>query len=364
MTTTIGSVLDNGGGRDNGFDTIRLLAAASVIFSHAFVLVDGREATEPLYHLSNGQITIGRAAVAAFFVVSGLLISMSFDRSRTVSRFVANRALRLFPGLWLCLFLLVFVFGPLATTAPLTDYATSRETLGFLGNFVFLQLSQSVLGVFDGLPGSDAFNSSLWTLKYEIACYAFGAALLSVGAARTGLVLVAWLASMIATPLIGDPLQQGGVVYHVAWLVWLFRFYGAGMLLYLFRDRVPLSKPAAFLCLIPIIPGALTPFYTELLAIFGAYAVIATAFLASRRFKQLTASGDMSYGVYIYAFPVQQALVPWSLETPVPWLANVLLAVPLIFLLAALSWHFVEHPALTLKSYFGGGKTRASAHSV
>lgn len=86
------------GGRDNAFDTIRLLAAATVIFSHAFVQVDGRELAEPLYRLTGGQITIGRSAVAAFFVVSGLLISMSFDRSRSLGRFVSNRALRLFPG--------------------------------------------------------------------------------------------------------------------------------------------------------------------------------------------------------------------------------------------------------------------------
>lgn len=346
------------GGRDNAFDTIRLLAAASVIFSHAFVLVDGREIAEPLYRLTEGAITIGRGAVAAFFVVSGLLISMSFDRSRSLARFVSNRALRLFPGLWVCLILLVFVFGPILTTTPIGDYAKSRETLGFLGSFVFFPFSQSVAGVFDGLPGSDAMNGSLWTLKYEVACYVFGALLISTGRFRIAAVAVCWLASMIATRILGDPLEQSGPAYYFAWMVWLFRFYGAGMLLYLLKDRIPLSKGGALVCLAAVICSAFTPLFTETLATFGAYALIATAFLAARWFKTLTAQGDLSYGVYIYAFPVQQALVPCSLETPIPWLTNFLIATPITFLLAWLSWHFVERPALDLKSRF---QTRRAA---
>lgn len=349
------------GGRDNAFDTIRLLAAATVIFSHAFVQVDGRELAEPLYRLTGGQITIGRSAVAAFFVVSGLLISMSFDRSRSLGRFVSNRALRLFPGLWVCLILLIFVFGPVMTTAPIGEYATSRETIGFLGSFLFFPLSQSVEGVFDGLPGSDAINGSLWTLKYEVACYAFGAMLISTGKLRIAVVTVCWLGAMVATRILGDPLEQSGVTYYIAWTAWLFRFYGAGMLLYLLRDRIPLSTPAAFACLAVVIGSAFTPFFTESLATFGAYALIASAFLAVRWFKDLTAKGDLSYGVYIYAFPVQQALVPWSLETPIPWLTNFLIATPITFLLAWLSWHFVERPALNLKSRFQGKRAAGKA---
>lgn len=347
---SLGSYLAGKGGRDNAFDTIRLLAAASVIFSHAFVLVDGRESVEPLYRLTDGQITIGRAAVAAFFVVSGLLISMSFDRSRSLSRFMFNRALRLFPGLWVCLALLLFVFGPIATSVPIRAYATSPETIGFFGSFLFFPLSQSIAGVFDGLPGSDAINGSLWTLKYEIACYAFGALLLGTGRFRVAVVALCWLGAMLATHILGDPLGQSGGTYYIAWMLWLFRFYGAGMLLYLLRDRIALSKGAAIAALFLIIFGAFTPLFTESLATFGAYALIVAAFLAAPWFKGLTAKGDLSYGVYIYAFPVQQALVAFALDTPVPWLNNVLIATPVTFLLAWLSWHFVERPALNLKS--------------
>lgn len=357
--TTLGDHLSGPGVRDNAFDTIRLLAAASVIVSHAFVLVDGRESVEPLYILSDGQITIGRGAVAAFFVVSGLLISMSFERSKTWIKFTMNRALRLLPGLWVCVLALVFLFGPIMTTLPLSDYFRSSETIGFFGNVAFFARSHSIAGVFDGLPGSDAVNGSLWTLKYEVASYVFGAALLCAGRFKTPATLIVWLAAMIATPFIGDPLQHHGAAYHGAWMVWLFRFYGAGMLLYLLRDRIPVSRPAAFACLAAILLATFTPAYTEALALFGSYALVATAFLASGWFKKLTHRGDLSYGVYIYAFPVQQALVPFSNETAVPWLTNAALSLPITFLLAGLSWHFVERPALALKNAFGSRKATA-----
>ena len=238
------------------WQTIRSVAKqATFILSHAFVLVDGSESAEPLFQLSSGQMTIGRAAVAAFFVVSGLLISMSFDRSKSLPRFVSNRALRLFPGLWVCIFLLVFVAGPLLTTLPVLDYVQSRDTLGFMGSILFFPLSQSIAGVFDGSPGSDAINGSLWTLKYEVACYVLGAFLMSTGRHRVIIVTLFWLAAMVAAPLIGDPLEQRGGTYYLAWMVWLFRFYGAGMLLYLWRDHIPLSKGTALACLPVVIGG-------------------------------------------------------------------------------------------------------------
>ena len=355
----LGTYLSGPAVRDNAFDTIRLLAAASVILSHAFVLVEGRESAEPLYQLSDGQITVGRAAVAAFFVVSGLLISMSFERSKSWFKFAMNRALRLLPGLWVCILLLVFLFGPLMTTLPLAQYFGSAETIGFFGNVAFLARSHSIAGVFEGLPGGDAVNGSLWTLKYEVASYVFGALLLCTGRFKVAVVAACWMAAMIAAPFIGDPLEKGGLAYHGAWMVWLFRFYGAGMLLYVLRDHIPISREAALACLALVLLATFTPAYTEALALFGSYAIVAAAFLASDWFKKLTHRGDLSYGVYIYAFPVQQALVPLSNETAIPWLTNTLLSLPITFLLAGLSWRLVERPALALKNVFGGQKKAA-----
>lgn len=359
MNQTLGQSLSGPDARDNAFDSIRLFAASAVIISHSFALTTGSDLTEPLFRLTQGQATIGLSAVGIFFIVSGVLISMSFDRSKTAARFALNRALRLFPGLWVCILLTVFVLGPMLTVLSLTDYLTSGQTWGFLGAFVFWPFSSGMGGVFPDHPYAYAVNGSLWTLKYEVACYIGGAILLSTGRWRRALVLLAWAVSMIGTILLEDPHQQSGLLYHVAQLLWLFRFYGAGMLCYLYRDRIPLHTGYGCLAALGVVLAMATPFFTEALALGGAYFVLVLAFHAPSWFKRLTRKGDMSYGVYIYAFPIQQALVPFSLSLSLPALTNMALAFPIILGLAWLSWHYVEAPALRFKPGSIGAQKRA-----
>jgi len=362
MNQTLGQSLSGPDARDNAFDSIRLFAASAVILSHSFALTRGSDLTEPVFRLTQGQATIGLSAVAIFFIVSGLLISMSFDRSKTAARFALNRALRLFPGLWVCILLTVFVLGPIVTVLPLTDYLASEQTWRFLGALIFWPFSPGMGGVFPEHPYAHAVNGSLWTLKYEVACYIGGALLLSSGRWRRALVLLAWGVSMIGTILLRDPHQHSGLLYHVAQLLWLFRFYGAGMLCYLYRDRIPLQSGYGWLAALGVVLAMATPFFTEALALGGAYFVLILAFHAPRWFKRLTRKGDMSYGVYIYAFPIQQALVPFSLSLRWPALANMTLAFPIVLSLAWLSWHYVEAPALRFKP--GSTRTQKGARPV
>lgn len=359
MNQTLGQSLSSTNARDNAFDSIRLFAASAVIISHSFALTRGADLTEPLFRLTQGQATIGLSAVGIFFVVSGVLISMSFDRSKTAARFALNRALRLFPGLWVCILLTVFVLGPMLTVLSLTDYLTSEQTWRFLAALAFWPFSSGMGGMFPDNPYPHAVNGSLWTLKYEVACYIGGALLLLTGRWRRALVLLAWGVSMIATILLRDPHQHSGLLYHVAQLLWLFRFYGAGMLCYLYRDRISLNTGYGWLAALGVVLAIATPLFTEALALGGAYAVLVLAFHAPRWFKRLTRKGDMSYGVYIYAFPVQQALVPFSLSLSWPALANMALAFPITLGLAWLSWLYVEAPALRFKPGSTGAQKRA-----
>lgn len=363
MSQTLGQSLSSPNARDNAFDSVRLFAASAVIISHSFALTRGSDLTEPLFRMTQGQATIGLSAVGIFFIVSGVLISMSFDRSKAAARFALNRALRLFPGLWVCILLTVFVLGPMLTMLPLIDYFSDKQTWGFLGALIFWQFSPGMGGVFPDHPYPHAVNGSLWTLKYEVACYIGGALLLSTGRWRRALVLLVWGISMTGTILLGDPHQHSGLLYHVAQLLWLFRFYGAGMLCYLYRDRIPLHTGYGWLAALGVVLAMATPLFTEALALGGAYAVLVLAFHAPRWFKRLTRKGDMSYGVYIYAFPVQQALVPLSISMGWSALTNMTLAFPITLGLAWLSWHYVEAPALRFKPGSTGAQKRARAVS-
>src|SRR3954463_2752853 len=133
--------------RHNNFDLLRLLAALSVIFSHAFLLAENSQDHDPLMLLTGGQAILGLAGVFVFFTISGYLITQSFETTASPLIFLAKRALRIFPGLILCLLVCVFVIGPLITKLPLPEYFSRRET------FLFL-LRNAVLDVeYNRLPG-------------------------------------------------------------------------------------------------------------------------------------------------------------------------------------------------------------------
>lgn len=177
--------------RDNCFDTIRLFAAVMVIFSHAFPLT-GMD--EPLQALSQGQASIGFLSVSIFFLVSGYLIPASLDRG-TISRYAKKRSLRILPALAVAVLICAFVLGPQLTTLSMGAYLTHPKTWMFVGNIAFLPVGYSLSGVFTDQP-LDAVNGSLWTLKYEVACYFLVPAIFVFKRWQTQLVIFGWIASL------------------------------------------------------------------------------------------------------------------------------------------------------------------------
>ena len=135
--------------RSNNFDTLRLVAAGSVIFSHAFLLSQGRQDNEPLVLLTGGQSVLGVVGVFVFFVISGFLVTQSFETTGSPLRFLAKRALRIYPGLAACILLCAFVLGPLVTSLPLGAYLRSAGVYDFLLNKV---PGASERDVVDGTP--------------------------------------------------------------------------------------------------------------------------------------------------------------------------------------------------------------------
>src|SRR4051794_30230425 len=131
----------------NNFDLLRLVAALSVIFSHAFLLAENSQDHDPLMILTGGQAILGLAGVFVFFTISGYLITQSFETTPSPVVFLAKRALRIFPGLLGCLLVCTFAIGPLVTALPLAEYLIQPETYLFL-------LHNAVLDIdYNRLPG-------------------------------------------------------------------------------------------------------------------------------------------------------------------------------------------------------------------
>ena len=326
----------------NGFNTIRLLAALAVILSHSFSITGVAEPLES----ATGQTTLGFLAVGVFFVISGLLISESAERG-PLTAFVDRRARRLLPCLVVAVVLCAAVLGPAVTTLPLIGYAVHPDSWAFLGNAVFLPVGLGLPGVFDAHP-KFGVNGSLWTLKFEVACYAVAAACSRLRPYRRAAVLLLWLASFAVSRAV--PQEPSGALFYLAGWADLFRFFGAGMVIHLWRDRLVLRAGWAWGALALVVLASATSIFVEMCATAGSYALLVFAYHCPAWFRRATRSGDVSYGVYVYAFPVQQLIYAASPRSAHEWVWNTAAAMPIALGIGAVSWAWVERPWLRRRS--------------
>lgn len=320
----------------NNLDFLRFAAAACVIVSHAFPLALGVGTPEPLQDLTRGQTNLGRIAVAVFFLVSGLLVTRSLDRSRSVVVFARARALRILPGLAAAVLLTAFALGPVVTTLPLAEYLTDPEVPAYaLKNATAVLQAPRLPGVFEGNPFPGTVNGSLWTLRYEVVAYAFVALAGALRLLRRRAVLPATLLALaLLAAGIGGPWTE------------LLAPFGVGSSAYLVRDRIRFDARWIPLALTALVLAALAGVgFRATFAVAGGFLLLFAAFAPSR-LSGWARRDDLSYGLYVYAFPVQQAVAS---VLPGSWVLNVAVSVPVVLALAWGSWHLVEKRALRLK---------------
>lgn len=309
------------GPRAANLDALRLLLAAAVIVSHAWPLALGPGTAEPL--AATGR-SLGGWAVLVFFFLSGLLVSGSAER-RGALAFWAARARRLLPGLGAAL----LVTLALAMASGATPSAP-EAALWFARAVTLVSIEHRLPGAFGGNPYPEVVNGPLWSLFHEVAAYGICLVLVRAGVLRRLGALLALLALATALALAHDLLPG-----RLATFAPLFAAFACGMAAHALRDRLTLGLPAALLCLaaacalpVPLAAGAL------------GYAALTLALRA----PALPPGADLSYGLYIYGWPVAQTLLHLRPGLAPVDLAALSLACTLP--LAAASWHLVERPAL------------------
>jgi peptidoglycan/LPS O-acetylase OafA/YrhL len=333
--------------RRNNFDVLRLLAASFVLYSHSYALTAH---PEPFADVSGW--TFGEIGVVMFFAMSGFLIAKSWSDQPQFAPFAVKRGLRLIPALVVAVSVTVFVVGPIFTVLPLSSYFTDPTTWIYLLRCSFLITFFGKLpGVFTTNPYPDAVNGSLWTLPVEASCYAMAAVLGSLGLLRRSRLLVAFgvVLVLFVTPLSSISLAPAGGTTsgNLPLVIMLGATFVLGTIAYSLRARLRLSWTigAALMALWILTWGGGWARASGILAI--AFAVLVLAFRTPAWLRRLTAPGDLSYGIYVYAFPVQQSVAAiWGAIDP-------LLMMTISFLvtygLAFISWRLVERPALALK---------------
>lgn len=343
---------------ENFFTLVRYGLAVLVVFSHSFTLLGGEAAPEPFVVWSRGQVGGGELAVNAFLILSGFLVTASWQRSHGVGHFLEKRARRIYPA-YVAVVVVSLVLLCLIDEASRQFLARPWRHGGFFVRVLLLSLPP-IPGSLPDNPIPHFINGSLWTLKYEFGCYILLALLGVIGALRRrGVMLclfgLSWVvyAALRVTPL------AAAIPYGLT-LVTLARmttFFLAGVLYYLHRDTIVYSGPMALLAgglLLASFFGGLG--FSVLEPVVGPYIVLYLC-LRHRAAPRDRGDTDLSYGLYLYAFPVQQTLVLFLGAALSPY-SLFLLAWACATGCAWLSWHAVERPFL--RAHQGARQARGS----
>jgi peptidoglycan/LPS O-acetylase OafA/YrhL len=327
--------------RTGSFDTVRLIAALMVFHSHSYSIAGGRDPWLP------GN-TVGGSAVMIFFTVSGYWVSRS-ALERSALAFATARALRIVPGLLVCLLVTIGLCA-LATTLPAADYFSRPDTWSFLRNALpyWLPMAHVLPGVFrDGAYHN--VNGSLWTLRYEVFCYLVCACAAMFGPRGIRFASAGFAVFALATlfrPHTGGFHLTDYLEYHWVALFGLAFFFGASLSRVTDRQlAIVVGLAALWMAL-----GYGDPALAQVISIF-LYGGAAVWVGRNLQLDALVTRGrDISYGLYIYAYPCEQLVVRAIAPTgPLSHLAYYLLALTASLALALLSWTLVEKPALRAK---------------
>ncbi|MBN8841287.1 MAG: acyltransferase [Sphingomonadales bacterium] len=345
----------------NNLTLVRLVLASAVIWTHCIWLVTGAEIDDPTVALFGAPIS--DFAVDGFFFLSGFLVYNSLLRRGSAWDFARARLARLWPGLAVSV-VVVTVVGYFAAGLPAAQYLHGDTVRFIFSNLSLTKGHYTLTGVtVAGTP--IAVNGSLWTIPWEVRCYIllFLASLLSLSRPTriVPLLLVptAVLVTLFHLPWVQQWTAQHvgtGPLYYITTTDRLWTMFALGIAALIVWPRLRLSWYVAGAGLVALALSARFFPIPHLNSLVTGYCVLCAGFLTGTRSARWP---DYSYGMYIYAYPamlVVHALVPTQ--------SYVLLAVLTLFAtvpLAALSWHFIEHPVL---ERVRGKRRAAPAHPV
>jgi peptidoglycan/LPS O-acetylase OafA/YrhL len=303
--------------------------------------------------LTHGQITFGNISVWAFFVISGFLITQSWQRTPKVVKYLKRRIGRIYPGFAVAGLLTAIIVVPIAAD-PATYHHVSP--LSYLLNTLRLQIFKYP-AVFMHNPQPNILNGSLWSVPYEFWCY-IGVMLLGLaGLLRRRPVVIALFFLVIGLHLYMDIsgwAPSGSILgqifgYPPFWAA-VLPFYLAGTIFQLYGGHKLLRLPLIGLAAVLLVASNFIPHgLIVTMPTCGAYLLMALAYLPSLHPLNLGRYGDFSYGTYLYAMPIQQLLILRAHGHISPWLLFVE-ATALTLVVGALSWFLVERHFLKRSS--------------
>ncbi|NTS39854.1 acyltransferase [Flavisolibacter sp. BT320] len=364
-------------GHKNNFDFTRFLLAMLVVFTHGYFVYFGPQTAldrEPLWQLTRHQLAFGTLAVNFFFVISGFLVLQSLGRSKTYFDYLFKRVLRIYPAFVVAILLCALVVAPLGNGSVLhpfqnfSDYWSEINLKQLVKTCLFLKDDLYALPpTFQNNPAPLDLNTSVWTISFEFMCYLVLLGLGILGAFKThklvplGLFLTILFLNCLHFDVynhynLTGELQKDAIPFFPAHdfedflnMEHLLLFFMAGTCFYSYRNYIPRSRYLLLLSAAAVAGSIYWGKGFEIVqSIFGSYLLFYFIFSNRIRLHRFARYGDLSYGIYLFGWPVQQLVILYigkEISFPVSLLLTTVFLLPVAFA----SWHLVEKPALSLK---------------
>lgn len=343
-----------------GFDHLRVGLSLAIMLWHSFGLSYG-----PIWinSLPAPIPAIIATMLPAFFSLSGFLVMGSALRLNNLRVFITFRALRIVPALLTEIFLSALILGPLLTTLSLKLYFSDKDFWQYFGN-VIGRVRYFLPGVFTSEEGQRAVNGSLWTVGPEILCYITISLLILASVLKRRDLYLLFAISFAAICAIAD-IWDAAPIHEILPNRSLILGFLVGNLFYLFREIIPYSRLASLVAigvsvaLILVAQHSSLHFFSYPAAALLAYVTTVVGLTELPRMP-FFGTGDYSYGIYIYAFPIQQSVFWYLSPEHRTWWLNYAIALPVTLCFAAFSWHIIEKPALSLRKTLLPDRTKQS----
>lgn len=325
----------------NNLDLIRLIAAYLVIISHAFVINP-----QPGYHEPLGkffeEVSFGSIAVKVFFFISGLLVTDSIIKSQNIKTFTISRFFRIFPALIVVVTITALIIGPVVSTLNIQEYFATGDYFRYIVNNIKLNTQFTLSGVFENNPTEASVNGSLWTIRFEVYAYIVLGALFLVGSLKNRVV-----GSIICLIVILEPMTPfKGILFAIgdySAIYLLASCFAFGSLFALNKDYIKLGyKTPLGLFLLYFFVQSLV---IKLTLLYFSICYLCLVLSTSKILLKLKLKNDISYGVYLWGFPIQQIYVYYFDLKLIP---SQIISIITASMLGYFSFKFIEQPFIQL----------------
>ena len=327
--------------KNNNITLIRLVLASMVIMHHTYAINPVSPHVDLTQWIAPSDSS-GSFAVKVFFFLSGLLVVNSLMHRQNTVHYWSHRVFRIFPGLLFVLLVSAFVIGPLFTDYDLHRYFSDKETYKYVFKNLLLNTRYSLPGTFLHNPMANAVNGSLWSLAWEFKCYIITYLVYLLSFKKyfrwIGTICFLLIAVQIAC-------WNNLLCYDLHWDPYYPFYYFLGGIVALHADYISLTMKSLLVvfCLAVIGYFLGNPYNTILIMSFYSFFLLWVA--TTPLLLKFKLTHDVSYGVYLWGFVVQQ-----SLHTVFPnWGSYLHLFVALVIsiLMGAISWFLIEKPSMS-----------------